>query len=135
MATREEIAIAGQALQIITNAQRDLRRNAQAYLDEISAGHPRLTTAQLGAIVQADGAAIGRLMTMVTTYFADAAKRTKAVNGLVFYGITQAQIVADRNATKAAADAQVVAPVSTDAEIIAAANATLAATPTLDLLF
>lgn len=135
MATREEIAIAGQALQVITNAQRDLRRNAQAYLDEIAAGHPRLTTAQLGAICNADGAAISKLMVMITTYFADIGKRTKAVSGLGFYGLTQAMIVTDKNAVKAAADAQAVAAVTTDAEIITAANATLAAIPTLDLLF
>jgi len=135
MATREEISIAGQAIQVLTNCQRDLRANAQSYLNEIAAGHPRLNTQQLGAIVNADGAAISRLMVMMTNYFADPTRKTKVTNGLAFYGITFAQGAADHNAIKATADAQAAADVSTDAAITAAANATLASTPTIDLLF
>lgn len=135
MATREELRIAEQLIGFLNNCQRDLRSNAQSYLDEIARVPRRVATAQLGAIVNADGRAVALLMQRFTDFFADATRRTKAVNGIGFYGMTQAQVVADKNAIKATADAQAAAPVSTDAEITAAANATLAATAAMDLLF
>ena len=58
MATREEITIANDLIRYINNCQRDMVRNAGSYLAEIAGGHQRLTTAQLGQIVNADGAAI-----------------------------------------------------------------------------
>ncbi|MGI8549040.1 MAG: hypothetical protein ACR2M1_17240 [Gemmatimonadaceae bacterium] len=135
MATREEIAIADQALAALTNCQRDLRRNAQSYLDEIAAGHPRLTTAQLAAIVNADGAAVSRLMVMIATYVSAGTRQTKLINGLAFYGLTLAQANTDRNALKSTADTQAAAALVTDADITAAANATLGSTTAVDLLF
>lgn len=135
MATREEISIALQAVQILTNCQRDLRRNAQSYLDEIAAGHPRLTAQQLGAIAKADGAAISRLMTMMTTYFSDPTRTAKVTNGLTALGLTYAQAVADHGQIKTVADAMASATVTTDALITSGANWVLANTPALDLLY
>ena len=135
MATREEVSIALQALQVLTNCQRDLRANAQSYLAEIAAGHPRLTTAQLGAIAHADGAAIARLMTMMTSYFSDQTRVTKVTNGLTQLGLTYAQAVADHNQILSVANAQASADVSTDAAITSGANWVLANTLALDLLY
>lgn len=135
MATREEVSIALQAVQILTSCQRDLRRNAQSYLDEITAGHPRLTTQQLGAIANADGAAVARLMTAMTQYFSDPTRVTKVTNGLGALGLTYAQAVADHNQILSVANAQATADVSTDALITQGANWVIANTPALDLLY
>lgn len=134
MATREEVVIANHILVYLNNAQRDLRRNAQAYLAEIAAGHPRASTNQLGQMVQADGAAISGLMTRMGNFLSVPARQTKASNGLAIFGITGAQANTDRLMIKDAADVQASANVSTDAAITNAANATLAAVPAIDLV-
>jgi hypothetical protein len=134
MATREELVIADRAMAYLNNCQRDLRANAQNYLDEIALVPRRLSTAQLGAIVTADGQAISRLMVRLANFFSDPTRQTKVTNGLAFFGITLAQANADRLMIKNAADAQAAADVSTDAAITNAANATLAAIPAIDTL-
>lgn len=133
MATREELTIANRILLYLNNCQRDLRANAQAYLDEIAQGHPRLQTAQLGQVVQGDGAAIATLMTRMGNFLSVPARQTKATNGLAFFGVTAAAANADRLMIKNAAEAQAVADVSTDAAIQVAANATLTAIPAVDV--
>jgi hypothetical protein len=133
MATREELTIAQKILAYLNNCQRDMRANAQSYLNEIAAGHPRLATAQLGTIVHADGARISDLMVRMGNFLSVPVRQTKATNGLSFYGITAAEANADRLMLKNAADVQATADVSTDAGIQAAANATLAAVPVIDV--
>jgi hypothetical protein len=133
MATREEVSIALRILAYLNNTQSDMRSNANAYLAEIAAGHPRLSTAQLGGIVRADGAAISSLMARMGTFLSVPARQTKATAGLLFFGIASADCNADRLTIKAAADAQAVADVSSDAAITTAANATLAAITPIDV--
>jgi len=135
MATREEIAIAQQTLQILNNCQRDLRANAQSYLNEIASGHARLSTEQLGTIVNADGAAISRLMTTITDFASDAGRKTKLTNGLLGMGLSVDQVLSDSAALKTVADAQAAAAVGTDDAITTAANATLGSVAPVDLLF
>ncbi len=134
MATFEEINLANRVVVYLANCQRDLRANAQSYKDEIARVPRRLTTAQLGAIVHADGAAISALMTRLTNKIQNAGLQTKLGNGLAVYGITLAQANAAKTTIAAVADAQAVADVSTDAAITAASDATLAATPAIDVI-
>lgn len=134
MATREELVIATTSLAYLTACQRDLRANALAYKAEIASPTRTRTTAQLGAIVHADGAAISRLLQRMTDFFSDAGRRTKATNGLAFYGILFADAKADHDSLQAVADTQSVANVSTDTAIIAAADATLANVTAIDVL-
>jgi hypothetical protein len=77
MATREEIGTADRAIIYLNNCQRDLRDNAQLYLDEIANAPRRRTTAQLGATVTADGQAISRLMVRLANFFSDPVRQTK----------------------------------------------------------
>lgn len=134
MATREEIAIAQQTLQILNNCQRDLRANAQSYLNEIASGHARLTTEQLGVIVNADGAAVSRLMTMITDFAADSGRKAKLTDGLLGMGLAVDQVLGDTDSLKAAATAQAAAAVDTDDAITTAANATLGSVAPIDSL-
>ena len=73
-------------------------------------------------------------MVVLANFVTDPTRQTKATNGLAFYGITLATGNADRLMIKAAADAQAIADVSTDAAITIAANATLAAVPAIDTI-
>lgn len=134
MATREELTIANRILVYLNNCQRDMRTNAQSYLDEITGGHLHYTTAALGQIVRADGARISDLMTRMGNFLSAPARQTKATNGLAFYGITAAEANADRLMLRNAGDVQAAADVSTDVAIQAAANATLTAVPAIDVI-
>lgn len=132
MATREELTIALGIMRYLNNAQRDMRSNAQGYLAEIAAGHPRLSTAQLGVILRADGAAISVLMAKMGTFLSDPGRTVKATAGVGFFGMTSVEVNTDRLMIKAAADTQAIANVVNDAAITDAANATLAALPAID---
>jgi hypothetical protein len=145
MATREEIGGADRAILYLNNCQRDLRANAQSYLDEVAAGYPHFQQPQFKGdvrtpmqrqadIVTADGNAVSRLMVRLANFFSDPVRQANVANGLQVYGITVAQANQDRLMIKNAADAQAAADVSSDAAIIAAANATLAAVPAIDTL-
>lgn len=134
MATREELTIAMRVLAYLNNCQRDMRLNAQSYLAEIAAGHPRLTTEQLGVVLKADGAQVSRLMVKLADFVAVGARQTKLQNGLTFFGITLGQANSDRLMIKDAADVQAAANVVNDAAITDAANATLAALPAIDTI-
>lgn len=133
MATFEEIQIAGRVIAYLSNCHRDLRQNAQAYLDELARSPRRLTTAQLGAIVKGDAQNIARLMTVLTNKITGSLQ-TKLGNGLAVYGMTLGQANTEKNLILNTANTQASADVSTDQAITNAANATLSSMPAFDFI-
>lgn len=134
MATREELLIAQDTLSWLNAVQRDLRKNATAYIAAIAANPRTILTPQLGAYVHGDANAMGAVLDRMNVFFQDATRKQKLVNGLTFYGITWATISSDWTVGRNACTAQAAADVSTDAAITNAANATLAAVPALDVM-
>ena len=135
MPTIEDWQIGQQALTVLVSVHRDERRNAQAYLDEIAAGHPRLTTAQLGTLVTADAQRYQQLLNRLRNYFSDPTLKAKLLDGITAYGFVQTDLSTEWNLLMNAATTQAAADVSSDAAIQAAANATLTAVPAIDLVY
>lgn len=134
MATREELLIAQTTLGYLNNIQRDLRKCANGYLAAIAATPRAIPTDVLGSYVHGDASGMGAVLDRMNVFFQDATRKQKLVNGLTFYGITWATIANDWTVGRNACTAQAAADVSTDAAITAAANATLAAVPALDVM-
>lgn len=133
MATFEEVQIAARVVSYLANCHRDLRLNAQSYLDEIARQPRRLNTLQLGGYVTGDAQNIARLMTLLTNKITGTLQ-TKLGNGLAVYGMTLGQANTEKNLILNTANTQAAADVSTDQAITSAANATLASMPAFDFI-
>lgn len=130
----QEINLAHRVIQYLMNCQRDLRLNAASYLAEQQVNPRPRTAAALGAVVRADGVAVSAVLAHLATRIQQAGLQAKLSSGLAFFGLTLAEANQLRLTLKNAADAQAAAQVNTDAQIAAAANATLAAVPIIDVI-
>ena len=126
MATFEDIKLITQAHGNLNNLRRDMRGNAQAYKDAVTAGKP---VAGIVAVMTANTTEYLRRLGWSADAWADLTIRAKVQSGLAAWSIPQSELTGAYAELKAAADAERAAQtagITTNAGINASADATLA---------
>lgn len=135
MATFEDIKLIFQAHGNLVGLRRDMRSNAERYLDAVAAGEP------VGAIALAmdsNTTEYLRRLKWASDAWADLTVRTKLQSGLAALSIPQAELTGAYTQLKNAADAERAAQqagLTTAAQITASAEATLAAVPAISSIW
>lgn len=131
MATFEDIKLIFQAHQNLMNLQRDMRSNAQAYKDAVTAAKP---VPAIVAVMQANTTQYLTRLGWSADAWADLTIRAMVQSGLAALSIPQSELTGLYGLLKDAADAEqaaLTAGITTNAGINSAADATLAAVPAL----
>lgn len=126
MATFEDIKLIFQAHTNLTNLRRDMRANAQAYKDAVTAGKP---VNGIVAVMTANTTEYLRRLAWSADAWSDLTIRAKVQSGLAALSIPQSELTGAYAELKAAADSERAAQTSgitTNAGINSAADATLA---------
>jgi hypothetical protein len=123
MATFEDIKLIFQTHTNFENLRRDMRANAQGYLDALTAGTAAGTVA---TVMNENTARYQTRLGWALAAWNDLAIRAKLQSGLAALSLQQAELTGFYTELKAAADAEQAAPKSNAPQIQAAATATLA---------
>lgn len=124
MATFEDLKLVTQTHRNLENLRRDMRSNAQWYLNGVAVGKP---VNAIATTIRGNTAEYLRRLNWALTAWNDLPTRAKIQSGLAAWSLQQSELTGAYTEMKNAADAEDAAPVSTAAEIQALATATLAA--------
>lgn len=127
MATFEELKLVQQSHQNFEGLRKDMRGNAQGYLDALSQGR---SVAAVAEVFSRNTAEYLRRLNWAITAWNDLVIRAKIQNGLTAWSLQQSELTGFYTEMKTAADAEqaaVTAGLDTVLKIQTAANATLAA--------
>lgn len=127
MATFEDLKLVFQSHQNFEQLRRDMRSNAQGYLNALSQGQ---TVVNVGSVLSRNTAEYLRRLQWALAAWNDLTIRAKMQSGLAALSLLQAELTGTYNELKAAADAEQVAVTAgfdTAVKIQNAANATLVA--------
>lgn len=135
MATFEQLKLATQVQQVLANLRRDMRSNAQGYLDAVTAGKP---LAGIASVATANTVQYQKILDWLQSANTDVALKAKVTSGLTALSLLFSDVVGYYTEMRTAANAEAAAEtagLTTGAAIQALANATLANVTAWDSLW
>lgn len=122
MANFEAVQMVLHTIQNMEGLRKDSRRNAVGYKADVGG---RLTVLQTAEIMKGDAAEYLKRLRWQKNIIDTPAKKTKLLNGLAVFGITEAEATSAYLEMKASADTTIAATLTTQAEIEARSDAIL----------